>query len=211
MAAVSYDAILVNGVLAPFYSSGWPLIVAGAAVAAAGSAEPRPARGRALSFAIALAVAYLLEHLYGTGIGNFLQQHRLPAAIAVAAVLLLEGLSVVGVQSLWAKLRGRTPDGGSSTDNVTAAVIGAGMAFAVSLLNNQAALSRAAVLADAGQLGAALVIVAIVSFGVLAAVLVVLHLMQMIWQRIGREAWRVRGSGAVMVVLAILIALQQIR
>lgn len=180
-------------------------------MAAAGSVELRPARGRGLSFAIALAVAYLLLHLYGTGVGDFLQQHRLPAAIAVAAVLALEGLSVIGVRSLWAKLRGRLQEDGGATDNVTAAVIGAGMAFAVSLLQNQAALARAAILADAGRIGPAIVIVATASFGSLVAVLLVLHLLQMLWRRIGHDTWRMRGSGAVMALLAILIALQQIR
>lgn len=211
MAAVSYDAVFLRGALAPFDPSGWVLLAVAVAVSAAGPLARPVARGRALSFAIGFALAYLLENLYATGIGAFLLQHRLPAALALAAVLLLEGLSVIGVRSLWAVIRGRGGDAGpSATDNITAAVLGGGMAFAASLAANAPALSRAAELADAGRVTAGATVVLCATLGMVLSLLVVLHLLQLLWERIGHEASRTRVAGAAMVMLAVLIALRLI-
>lgn len=212
MTDVSYDVVFLQGALAPFYPSGWALLAVAAAVAAAGSTGRAAAAGRTLCFTIAFVIAYLLLHLYGTGVGAFLGQHRLPVAIGVAAVLLLEGLSVVGVNNLWAVVRGR---GGTvpapATDHVTAAVLGAGMAFAASLLANTQALARAAELGDAGRVALGASVTAAAVAGTSLALLLSLHLLQLLWERVGREVWRVRAAGAGMIVLAVLIALQEIR
>ena len=167
-------------------------------------AAPGRGRGPALSYVFAFALAYFLLHLDGTGLGALLQRHTAAAALALALVLALEGVYLLGVESLWSRLR-RTPTKEQpAADWLEGALLGLGAPFALTGLGG-AALARAAVLGDAGELGTAWLITVLTVIGAVVVLLVLGHVANLVLGR-WRGPWPHRAAGAAFLLVAAAIA-----
>lgn len=188
------------------YPCSWALPLVAIALSAAGSLAPQGARSRTLAYVLGFTVAFLIVHLYGTGLSQALAGRQPAIALAEALLLAFEGLFLLGVQSVWGRIRGRSPGNLPESDLLTAAVLGAGMAFAAPLCLSSAALMSAARLGSAGQAPAAFLITLTVALGSDVAVLAISHLAYLGLRRLRKTPWISRAAGAALLVFAVLIA-----
>ncbi len=169
-------------------------------------AAPNASRGPALSYVFAYLVAFLLLHFYGTGLAATLQRHAGAAALALALVLALEGIYLLGVESLWSRLRRKGASEQPATDWLAGLLLGLGGAFALPSLGGSAALARAASLGDAGNVSGALLVTALVGFGVVVVLLVVGHVANLAVGRLAPSPWLQRAAGLAMMLVAVALA-----
>ncbi len=207
MDPISYDVVFLHAILGAVSSCAWPLPVVAIGLAVAGGERQELARNRLIAYALGFAVAFVLLHLYGTAIESWIGRRRLVGELALAFLLTFEGLFLLGVQNIWARLRSRRPGEDPASDATTSALIGLGMPFATTLCFTASALSAASALGDAGSVGAAAILVAIIAIGAALAVLVVGHIAHLIWRRLGSPALVTRLAGGAFVLIAILIVL----
>ena len=184
--------------------SAWPIWLLLLALVA--GAAPDSRRGAALAYVFAFLLAFLLLHLYGTALALVLVRHAGAAALALALVLAFEGIYLLGVESLWARLRRKATQTEPATDWLSAALIGLGAAFAMPSLGGLAVLGRAGALGDAGDLGGALLISALVGVAASLVLLVLGHVANLLLMRLGGGRWPRRGAGAAMLLVAVAVA-----
>jgi hypothetical protein len=205
---ISYDVVFLRAIVGAVYPSAWPLPVVAIGLSIGGAQDPKVVRGRLAAYVSGFVVAYLLLHLYGTPVADWLQRHEAVGALSLAFVLMFEGLFLLGVQNVWARLRGRSPGQDPASDATTSAILGILMPFEVSLGLIGPALQNAAKLGDAGSVGPAAAAVAAVAVGA-AVTLVVLGLAaQALASRAPAASKGItRGVGGAFAVIAVLIAL----
>lgn len=204
---ISFDLVFLQGLLGAVSPCAWPLPVAAIVLALAGGKGQAVVRNRLLAYAAGFVVAFTLLHLYGTPLAAWLERHRLVGALALAFLLAYEGLFLFGVKNIWARLRAGRPGADPASDATTAAILGLLMPFAVTLCTTADALSGAASLGDAGAVPAAAAVVLAAALGAALALLALGHVAYLLSRAVGRPALLVRIAGAVLVVMAVLIAL----
>ncbi len=205
---ISYDVIFLRAILGAVYPSAWPLPVVAVGLALGSAQDAGVIRGRLAAYASGFVVAYLLLHLYGTPVADWLQRHQAVGALSLAFVLMFEGLFLLGVQNVWARLRGRSPGQDPASDATTSAILGILMPFEVSLGLSGPALQSAAKLGDAGLTWPAADAVLAVALGGAVTVLALGFAARRLASR-APSASRVltRAVGGVFAAVAVLIAL----
>lgn len=207
MESISYDVVFLRAILGAVYPCAWPLAAGAIGLAVAGGNGQKIARNRLLAFAAGFLVAFVLLHLYGTPVSNWLQRHRMVGELAVSFVLMFEGLFLLGVQNVWARLRGRSPGEDPVSDATTSALLGLGMPFAVNLCLIAPSLSAASALGDAGQVLAGGLVVLVAGIGTALMLLGLGHLAYLLVRRLGPSRSPSLVAGAGFVLLSILIVL----
>ncbi len=201
---LSYDAVLLAGLAAVASPSAWPLWLMLLALVAGASSGA--SRGVALSYIFAFLLAFLLLHLYGTPVASVLARRAAAASLALALMLALEGVYLLGVESLWSRLRRKASREAPSTDWLAAVLIGLGVAFAMPSLGGPAALGAASSLGDAGDVAAAFGVSALLGIGAAALLLVLGHVANLVLRRPALGPWPRRAAGLAMLLLAASLA-----
>ncbi len=201
---LSYDAVLLAGVVAILSPFAWPLWLMLLALIA--GAAPQGGRVPALSYIFAFLVAFLLLHLSGTNLSVILVRHAGVATLALALILAFEGIYLAGVESLWSRLRRRATLEQPATDWLAGLLLGLGSAFALPTLGGSTALARAASLGEAGDVAGGFVLTALVGFGVVVVLLVVGHVANLILGRVAPSPWLRRAAGLAMLLVAVALA-----
>ncbi|MDA8345504.1 MAG: hypothetical protein M0Z66_08470 [Thermaerobacter sp.] len=204
---ISYDVVFLRAILGSVYPCTWPLPVVAIGLAVAGGQGATVSRNRLIAYAIGFVIAFTLLHLYGTPVANWLERHRMVGELALAFLLIFEGLFLLGVQNVWARLRGKRPGEDPASDATTATLLGLGMPFATTLCLSTAALAGASALGDAGNVGAAAAVILIIAVGTALGLLLVGHLAYLVWRRLPPATIIPRIAGGAFVILAILIVL----
>ena len=206
MTFMSYDTIFLNAFLGIVYLCAWAVLVAALAVGAAGGTG-QAARRRAVAFAGGFSLAYLVLNLYGTSISQYLLSHRFALAMGGAILIVLEGIGLLGVPMLWARLRHRPAEDKSDIDTTGALVLGAASAVAGGLCGNAQAINAAQALGYSGHPIAAAGVMSLAAIGSFLGIIVLLYLWDVVIARLGIGRWRLRVAGAGLVLLAGAIAL----
>lgn len=169
-------------------------------------AAPGSSRGPALGYVFAFLLSFLLLHLYGTGLALTLGRHAAAASLALALLLALEGIYLLGVENLWRRLRRSAVKEQPSTDWLAAVLIGIGAAFAMPSLGGSGALARASALGDAGNLAGAFLVSALVGVGAALVLLVLGHVADLVLRRVAKGPWPGRAAGIAMLLVAVALA-----
>ena len=206
MTFMSYDTIFLNAFLGIVYLCSWAVLVAALAVGAAGGTG-QPARKRAIAFAGGFSLAYLVINLYGTPMSQYLLSHRFALAMGGAILIVLEGIGLLGVPMLWARLRHRPAEDKSDIDTTGALLLGTASAVAGGLCGNAQALNAAQALGYSGHPIAAAGVMSLATIGSFLGIIVLLYLWDVVIARLGIGRWRLRVAGAGLVLLAGAIAL----
>jgi uncharacterized protein YjeT (DUF2065 family) len=201
---VSYDAVLVAGLVAAVLPSDWPLWLLLLALIA-GSA-PGGSRVAALGYVLAFVFAFMLLHLYGTPLAVLLLRHAAAASLALALLLVFEGIYMLGIESLWSRLRRTGMSSEPATDWLAAVLIGLGAAFALPSLGGKAVIARASALGAAGDVGGALLLMALVAVGAALVLLAIGHVANLVFARLAPGPWPRRAAGLAMVLVAAALA-----
>ena len=206
MTFMSYDTIFLNAFLGIVYLCSWAVLVATLAVGSAGGTG-QPARKRAIAFAGGFSLAYLVINLYGTPMSQYLLAHRFALAMGGAILILLEGIGLLGVPMLWARLRHRPAEDKSDIDTTGALVLGTASAVAGGLCGNAQAINAAQALGYSGHWVAAAGVMSLATIGAFLGIIVLLYLWDAVIARLGVGRWRLRVAGVGLVLLAGAIAL----
>ena len=206
MTFMSYDTIFLNAFLGIVYLCSWAVLVATLAVGSAGGTG-QPARKRAIAFAGGFSLAYLVINLYGTPMSQYLLAHRFALAMGGAILILLEGIGLLGVPMLWARLRHRPAEDKSDIDTTGALALGAASAVAGGLCGNAQAINAAQALGYSGHPIAAAGVMSLAAIGSFLGITALLFLWDVVIARLGIGRWRLRVAGAGLVLLAGAIAL----
>ncbi len=201
---LSYDAVLLAGLSAIAMPAAWPLWLLLLALVA--GAAPGASRVPALSYVFAFLLAFLLMHLYGTPVALVLARHAAAASLALALLLALEGVYLLGVESLWSRLRRKASQEEPTTDWLAAVLIGLGAAFALPSLGGSAALGAASSLGDAGDVKGAFLVSALVGIGAALVLLVLGHVANLVMRRLAPGPWPRRAAGLAMLLVAASLA-----
>lgn len=192
------------GLVAVIQPTAWPLWLLLLALVA--GAAPGGTRGAAFSYIGAFVLAFALLHLYGTTLGIVLTRHAAAASLALALLLVLEGIYLLGVESLWSRLR-RTPDRTEpATDWLAAVLIGLGAGFALPSLGGPTVIARASALGASGDVGASLLMMVLVAAGAALVLLVLGHIAHLVFARLAPSPWPRRASGLALVLVAAALA-----
>lgn len=203
---MSYDTMFLQAVVGIVYLCAWSVLLAALAVGAAG--EPgKAARRRALAFAGGFALTYLALNLYGTPVSSYLLAHRFALATGGAAMILFEGIALLGIPVLWARLRRRPVVDTSSVDITGAALVGVASSLAGGLCGNAQAITAAQALGYSGKWVAAAGVMSLASLGTFLGLIGLLYLWDAVLNRLGLGRWRVHVAGVVLVFLAAAIVL----